>query len=287
MKNSFREQENKIILIGIILAIAVAAACFIGFFLLNSYIAEAAEKSRERDYTLSKEMQDELAGNNTPVPTVTPEDLPETAAATPKATSAPVKTVMPETQHNMTLTPTPDPQEYWATHPTPTPVPTATPEPYMPATAWLNTPDKIDMTQYRIIPAASSSATSDNVNSDAAYAFDGTTLTVWCEGEEGDGTEEILYVKLNSDEKISFLTFKLGNWTSYDTWAGNGRPSEMTVWLAGTSYRVRFPDYMEEYVLQFSRKITASELSFRIEGVSSGGSEDTYITDIQIYGEAG
>lgn len=284
MKKSFRQKENAIILTGIVLAIAVAAACLIAFFLLHSYIAEAAERNKDRDFTLSKEMQDELAGNTSVMPSPAPENVPETEEAS-EDPSKPVLTVLPETQHNMTLTPTPDPQEYWATHPTPTPTPRLQVDPSQPVSFWVNTIAAADMSIYEPVPVESSSTTSNNQYSDAAYAFDGTEQTFWCEGADGDGTGEILYAKLGEEKKIGCIAFKLGNWTSTDIWIENGRPSDLTVWIAGNSYQVRFPDYMQEYCLEFYRPVLASEISFQIGSVTSGNTQDTYITDIQIYSE--
>ena len=284
MKRTFRQKENAIILTGIVLAILVAAACLIAFFLLHSYIAEAAEKSKDRNFTLSKEMQDELAGNTTIIPSMTPEKDPEAEEASSDA-SKPVLTVLPETQHNMTLTPTPDPQQYWATHPTPTPTPRLPADYFNPVPAWINTAGVTDMTPYTPVIVATATSTSNHQYSDAAYAFDGTEQTYWCEGVDGEGTGEILYAKLDEEQKIGCISFKLGNWTSYETWIENCRPSDITVWIAGNSYPVRFPDYMQEYCVEFARPVPASELSFRIEGVNSGNTQDTYITDIQIYSE--
>lgn len=284
MKRTFRQKENAIILTGIVLAIAVAAACLAAFFLLHSYIAEAAERTKDGDFTLSKEMQDELSGNTAEIPSLTPAAEPETEEISADA-SKPVLTVLPETQHNMTLTPTPDPQEYWATHPTPAPTPRLPVDYSQAVTSWINTSAGVDLSLYDAVSVATATSTSNHQYSDAAYAFDGTEQTYWCEGTEGDGVGEILYAKLGEEKKIGCISFKLGNWTSYDSWIENGRPSDLTVWIAGNSYPVRIPDYMQEYFLEFSRPIPASELSFRIESVNRGNTEDTYITDIQIYSE--
>ena len=284
MKRSGNRQERVIILTGAILAVAVVAVCIFGFFFLDSYIAEAAEKRRDREVSLSQEMQDELAQNPSAEPEQTEKPSAETEPSPPAP--SPVKTIMPETQHDMTLTPTPDPQEYWATHPTATPYATPPMDPNAPVAAWIAKAGYTNMYQYTEIQAASYSATSVKEQSDVSYAFDGNTETAWADGIQGSGNYEILYAKLDGKQKVSCILFRLGRWTSYEEWAHNGRPSMMTIWLSGNAYQVSFPGYMEEYCLEFARAVDASELSFRIEGVEGEDTDDTYITDILIYKDA-
>lgn len=70
--------------------------------------------------------------------------------------------------------------------------------------------------------------------------MDGDEVTSWQEGVEGPGIGETIYYKLDQEQPITYLTFKLGNWRNDKYFYGNNRPRTLTITLDDYS----LPDYL-------------------------------------------
>lgn len=283
MKKKYRKQDNVIIISGLILAAAVVVLCIFGYRYLNTWFADAAKKNKNKSAVLSEEMQYELIHTASAAPvshTPTPEPTQD-----PNGASYLV-TVMPENQHDMVLTPTMDPNEYWAIHGTPTPY-----VPYGEVTAHMATAFEAEASKYDKVPVSYATASSvlyqEGYDNSAFMAFDGDSSTSWQDGVEGNGIGQSLRAVLGGTYHIAYITFRVGNWRDVERWELNPRPSVITVWIGGSGYEVSFTDNMTEFCLAFSREVTASEVSFSIDNVFAGNSqdsEDLCISEITFYG---
>lgn len=285
MKKDYRKQDNKIIISGLILAAAIIVACVIGYRYLNTYLSGLSKKSKVTDVELSEEMRDELAHTTTVASdSHTPTPLPEEEGQT--ADTSVQITVLPETQHEMTLTPTMDPKDYWAIHSTPTPA--ASNEGI---TSHMASSFEAESSGYTVLGVSSATATSvlfqEGIDNSAAMAFDGDSTTSWQEGVEGNGEGQKLTAAFGGTVKIAYITFRVGNWRDYDMWRSNARPATMTAWVGGSGFEVNFEDTMTEFCLAFSRPISLSEITFEINTVFPGllgDVADTCISEIKFYG---
>ena len=273
MKKSERKQDNKIIITGIIIGVIVIIVCIVGFFVVRSYVKDITSRDSQRQVSLSDKMKEELAENeSTAAPVVTQE-----AVVTETAAPTSVVTVWPETQLQITEAPYSEEENTTPTY-----------EAYEEVTATMSLASEVDMSGYSPVGIAYASATStieqEGYDNSAAMMFDGDISTSWQEGVEGTGTGESIYVTLDRTYSVRYITFKLGNWRSSETWLQNSRPSSLTVWIGGAGYQISFSDSMAEFCLAFSRDISASDLSITINGVYQAEHEDTCISEITIYG---
>ena len=286
MKNSDRKKDNRIILSGLILAAVVVVACFFGYRYLKNYFDEASKRTHQEQAKLSQEMQMELAqtaapGTPTPAPTAEPgaqEEVPQ----------APQQTVLPETQHDMVLTPTQEPWEYWAAHGTPTPY-----APTEPATARMTSAFEAESSSYEKLNIAyayaSSVLTPYDAETDysAQMAFDGDPATSWQEGVEGAGEGQVLNGVLDRTYRVAYVTFRVGNWKNSERWKANARPADVTVWLGGNGFEISFTDSQTEFCMALSREVSASDISIEINTVFPGDDTnytDTCISEVTLYG---
>lgn len=247
-------EEKKIMMIGIILACAVVVAGIGAYFGVSHFLDrdETASSSHESDD--KKDRGDEKTPTETPAPSKEP-----------------------------TVTPT---KEATATA-TPTPTPTEEPEEI---TASLVDRSSVSMTGYYRAPVrqatASSTVVQEGYDNSANMVLDGDDSTSWQEGADGDGIDEFLNFKLDGEQEVKYLTFKLGNWRDQERYEMNNRPKTMTVWLDDLSFSITFPNEKKEFCVELSSECKASEIYVRIDSVYEGTEwDDTCISEIGIYGK--
>lgn len=282
MRKKYRKQDNAIIISGVILAAAVIVLCIFGYHFLNSYLSDTAKKNRNKAGVLSEEMQSGLVYTQAAVSlSATPTPIPQLTEE-----SGALVTVLPENQHDMVLTPTMDPNQYWAVHGTPAPDAY-----YGEATGRMTTSFEAETSGYDRIPVAYALASSrlyqDGYDNSPIMAFDGDPVSSWQEGVDGYGEGQVLRALFNGTHKLNYISFQVGNWRDSDAWRMNTRPAKMTVWIGNAGFEVTFSDTMKEFCLAFSTAIPASEVSFEIQEVYPGESQESWdncISEITFYG---
>lgn len=124
-------------------------------------------------------------------------------------------------------------------------------------------------------------------NNTAEVIADGDLATSWQEGVNGDGIDEWVYLDLNGMNQIQYLRFYLGNWRNADWYAKNNVPKELEISIGGETFNLEFPYNRQEYWVEFSTPIRASDVTITIKSVYEGSQyDDTCIAEIMIYGEA-
>ena len=105
---------------------------------------------------------------------------------------------------------------------------------------------------------------------------------------EGPGIGETIYYKLDQEQPITYLTFKLGNWRNDKYFYGNNRPRTLTITLDDYSFQITFPAEQREYVVQVDPPYPASYIEYRIDDVYKGSSyDDTCIAELGMYCKVG
>ena len=120
----------------------------------------------------------------------------------------------------------------------------------------------------------------------AKNVLDEDLTTIWCEGVEGVGVGQWIYLKTadNSDLDISMITFYAGHHKSEDHLAKNGWPSSLLIeGEDGFCQTVDLYDYIDTVVLD--RPFRSSWIKITILSAEAGYKyEDTCISEIQLCG---
>lgn len=157
--------------------------------------------------------------------------------------------------------------------------------------AWLldGSPDLTGYARVGIIQSGSTSTIEQENNQNGPeMAVDGDEVTSWQEGVEGPGIGETIYYKLDQEQPITYLTFKLGNWRNDKYFYGNNRPRTLTITLDDYSFQITFPAEQREYVVQVDPPYPASYIEYRIDDVYKGSSyDDTCIAELGMYCKVG
>ena len=133
--------------------------------------------------------------------------------------------------------------------------------------------------------SASSVITQEGTDNSAMKAVDGNEKTSWQEGADGDGIGESLQLTLEKSYNVKYMSFKLGNWNSWEYYDGNNRPKELEITMGDVTQTITFPDGKTEYWVEFSGECPATEADVVIKSVYQGSQwDDTCIAEIGIYG---
>lgn len=109
--------------------------------------------------------------------------------------------------------------------------------------------------------------------------------TSWQEGVEGNGEGESIWFALDQTYEIQYITLKLGNWRSADSFQENGRPEILTVHVGEMSATYVFPDEQREFVMKLDEPLTGANVKLVVNTVYPGCKQsDTCITEVGIYG---
>ena len=270
-EKSKEKKNKKSIIKGIIIAAVIAAAGICAFVFVNGTNNNSGESklSEQLQKQIKGELYEKLPDDTTETPT-------ETVTETPVAeqTETPEETAAPEA--------TPEPTAE------PTAAPTAAPvEETISATVEETT--AADVSGYSKITVDSATASSvieqDGIDNSPNMLLDDDPTTSWQEGVDGNGEGESVGFEFNGEVNVHCITFKLGNWRSYENYTRNSRPKSVTVMIGDKSFNVEFPDEMKEYTLKLSQDIRCNGISIVINSVYEGTRyDDTCISDIGIYG---
>ena len=262
-----KDDDIKIIIIGIIMAAAVVVLAFVSYYAISHYLTEVEKAmSSEEEARLSEEMREEIIGENGEE-VISQE--PMVTAVPPSQATGP--TIMPGQEIVPQISGIPSSDE---------------PNSYF----YLTTRASVDLTPYTRAVIAQSSASSvytkENSSEDNSVAmmFDGQEQTSWKEGSPSRGEGEAVYLKFDRQYAISRICFKLGNWYNYSYWSTTCRPKGLTMWLDGAEYEFVFPDGMTEYCVVLSRDIPVSEVTIRLDSVYIAQNTNTCISEIEFYG---
>ena len=276
------QEDRRIIITGVILGLIVVVICSAAFIMLRNYFGSARRDSGISSARLSEILKEDIQNKHTSAPT---ESNESDAVIEEIPVFVPVAVIMPETQHAVPdtyVSPVMD-YNYQASASLTTPVPAAS------ITAYVALSSDVDMSGYYqtgvAAAAASSTIYQEGIDNSVYMVLDGNPITSWQEGVSGYGEGEIISLAFDRAYAVRYIVFRLGNWRDEASWAANGRPSTITVWIGGAAYTVSFSDTMAEYCLMFSGDIPATELSISIDGVYKGTYEDTCISDIIIFGK--
>ena len=183
-------------------------------------------------------------------------------------------------------TPTPIPE------PTATPVPTEIPK--AEAVLLLNSKEierikaqNQRMTTDKVISSLASSVIKQAaVQNPPINILDGDQVSNWQEGVDGSGIGESVEFQFDKEYQVKGLTLKLGNWKSEKYYYGNNRPKTLTFQMGTQSWEVEFPDAWQEFGLEFTHPVSASNMKITINDVHKGKSwDDTVIADISVWHE--
>lgn len=267
MKLRKKDDDIKIIVIGISLAVAVIVLGFVSYYAISHYLTEVEKAmSIEEEARLSEEMREEIMGENGE------EVIPQVPIATvvpPSEVTGP--TIMPGQEIVAQISGIPASEE---------------PNSYF----YLTTRASVDLTPYTKAAITQSSASSvytkenSDENNSIEMMFDGSELTSWKEGSPGRGEGEAAYLKFDRQYAISRICFKLGNWYNYSYWSTTCRPKGLTMWLDGAEYEFVFPDGMTEYCVVLSKEIPVTEVTIRLDSVYIAQNTNTCISEIEFYG---
>jgi flagellar basal body-associated protein FliL len=256
-----KKENSKIILIGIIIAAAIAVVGVAAFFGVKYFMGDSQTSQNQQQDVIENPIKNK-DNNTTPTPSVTKE--PE---LTPSAT------------------PTPTPTQ------TAKPTPTVTPTPEPELTAQVKTASSVDRSGYSKVKISDSSASStikqDNIDNSSKMTYDGDETTSWQEGAQGYGIGEFLHYELDKEYNVRYITFNMGNWRTEELFYQNCRPKDITVWVGDYSFDITVPDGMTEYCMELSKDVPATEVYIQINSVYTERTdcEDTCISEVGIYGK--
>lgn len=176
--------------------------------------------------------------------------------------------------------------------PTETPTPEPTPEEVRPEDISIKFVEKPSLSGYQKIVPLQAGHSSELVQ-DAAddpnnvwMAMDGDEVTSWQEGVDGPGIGEYIWYGFESERKVKYISFQLGNWRTQRYAEGNNRPRELNIYLGELNMTVEFPFEQKEYWIELSEAFPAEKIQIEIASVYKGTSwDDTCIAEIGIYGE--
>lgn len=111
-------------------------------------------------------------------------------------------------------------------------------------------------------------------------ALDGRLMTAWVEGVGGAGIGEWLHCDFGREVTLNRISIAPGYFKSPQIWARNNRLAAATINFSdGTSRRFRFPDRMEEQILEVGA-VKTSWVRIVIEEVYDGTDPDTAISQL-------
>lgn len=111
-------------------------------------------------------------------------------------------------------------------------------------------------------------------------ALDGRLMTAWVEGVGGAGIGEWLRCDFGREVTLNRISIAPGYFKSPQIWARNNRLAAATFYFSdGTSRRFRFPDRMEEQILEVGA-VKTSWVRIVIEEVYDGTDPDTAISQL-------
>lgn len=133
---------------------------------------------------------------------------------------------------------------------------------------------------------ASSSLKQTGHDNSPKMVLDGDETTSWQDGVEGDGIGQTLDFYFEQGSEINYMTFKLGNWRSYEYYVKNNTPAEIIIdFHNGENYSLTFPHEQTEFAMGFEPAMSISHITIEISDVYSGTQyQDTCIAEIGFYG---
>jgi hypothetical protein len=110
--------------------------------------------------------------------------------------------------------------------------------------------------------------------------LDGRLMTAWAEGASGAGIGEWIRCDFGHDVTLNRISIAPGYFKSPQIWARNNRLAAATISFSdGTSRPLRFPDRMEEQILEVGA-VKTSWVRIVIDEVYAGGDPDTSISQL-------
>lgn len=173
-----------------------------------------------------------------------------------------------------------------------TPIPTAQPLDLGPdpssITAELLKKAPKDSVRLEVATASSSSELvqegSDPNN--AWMVLDEKDETSWQENVSGPGIGETLNFSFSGEQKVKYMSFKLGNWRNDKYYKGNNIPETLKICMGELEFSVTFPKKQQEFWVELSEAFPTYDVQVEIVSVYKGTSwDDTPIAEIGMYGE--
>ncbi|HVG33892.1 MAG TPA: discoidin domain-containing protein [Pyrinomonadaceae bacterium] len=111
-------------------------------------------------------------------------------------------------------------------------------------------------------------------------ALDGRLMTAWVEGVDGTGIGEWIRCDFGREVTLNRISIAPGYFKSPQIWARNNRLAAATIFFSdGTSRPFRFPDRMEEQILEVGA-VKTSWVRIVIDEVYDGTDPDTAISQL-------
>lgn len=110
--------------------------------------------------------------------------------------------------------------------------------------------------------------------------------TSWQENVSGSGIGETLDFSFSGEQKVKYMSFKLGNWRDDRYYKGNNIPETLKIRMGELEFSVTFPKKQKEYWVELSEAYPTYDVQVEIVSVYAGTSwDDTPIAEIGMYGE--
>lgn len=110
--------------------------------------------------------------------------------------------------------------------------------------------------------------------------------TSWQENVSGPGIGETLDFSFSGEQKIKYMSFKLGNWRNDKYYKGNNIPETLKIRMGELEFSVTFPKKQQEFWVELSEAFPTYDVQVEIVSVYKGTSwDDTPIAEIGMYGE--
>lgn len=142
----------------------------------------------------------------------------------------------------------------------------------------------------RVSECWASSVVQDNtpgINNEPEMMVDGNEVTSWQEGAPGDGTGESVKFTLEQKCKVQYITFKMGNWRDQKRYDENYRPKSIRLKVGTQEFSLSFPDGKREFMVAFSKPITAQKITVEIRSTYKGSMyrdwQDCCISEMTVY----
>lgn len=177
--------------------------------------------------------------------------------------------------------------------PTATVTPVPTPKPVTETSCHVTDAQPSDLGNYKRPSFTSANASSSLFQKDhpdydntARSIIDNDYVSSWQDGVGGNGTGESFTISFDSEKKVKYLEFRLGNWRTDHYYNINSRPRQMTMTINGKKYSLEFTDAKICHYVDFDKTLTLKSIDFYIDSVYSGSETgDCCITEITAYGE--
>ncbi len=125
----------------------------------------------------------------------------------------------------------------------------------------------------------------NTIDNSAWSAFDGDRITSWQEGREGDGIGEFIGIGLDRTYQVKVITVWLGNHRTAELYTKNNVPRTLTFQIGGQDFQATFPNEMQEFALEFSQPVEASDIRITVNDVYKGTVyADASIAEVEVYG---